>query len=348
MIYPLVAATLTVSGGALAQVVPTTPLPRVPDAHGFAGSFAGIIGNQLIAGGGANFPDGVMPWKGGKKVWHDTLFSLDLAAPENGWKTIGHLPEANGYGVSLTSTEGIVLIGGGNAARHFNEVWLLSLSPGDPPVFKRLPDLPVALAQMGGALTGRRIHLCGGIEKPDSTHASNNHWMLDLDALDQGWQRQPDLPAAGRILATAAAIGDVFYFMGGCSLAPDAAGKPSRTYLRDAWKFSSGAWQRLADLPHPLVASASPAPVSGKSIFLVSGDDGSQAGLSNPEEHKGFSKEILRYQPTTDTWSAKGELDVPPPVTVAVAPWKNGVIFFNGEVKPGVRTPQVFQFVPAP
>src|SRR6186997_1541286 len=114
IIYPLTAA-LAVCASARAGTIVTEMLPPVPDAIGYAGAFAGVIGEQLLAGGGANFPDGVMPWNGGKKVWHDTLYLLDLSAPQTGWKIIGHLPKPNGYGISLTTAEGVVLIGGGDA-----------------------------------------------------------------------------------------------------------------------------------------------------------------------------------------------------------------------------------------
>lgn len=346
MIYPLTAA-LAACASASSEEVPVAMLPAVPDTSGYAGAFTGVIGHRLFAGGGTNFPDGVMPWNGGKKVWHDTLYMLDLSAPEEGWKIIGQLPKPSGYGVSLSSREGVVLIGGGDEIRHFREVWLLALAMDGKPVFRNLPELPAGLAQMSGALVGRRIHLCGGIEKADATHATNTHRMLDLDALDKGWQKMPELPAAGRIQATAAALDDAFYFMGGCSLAPDTAGKPLRTLLRDVWKFSDGRWSRVADLPHVLVASGSPAPVAGDSVFLVSGDDGSQAGLASPADHNGFSKRVLRYDAGEDRWISAGELAIPPPVTVAVTHWRGEFIFFNGEVKPGVRTPQVFAFDPS-
>lgn len=323
----------------------TRPLPPVPDAVGFAGAFAGFHHQHLIAGGGANFPDGTMPWDGGKKVWHDRLFALDLATPDATWKEIGKLPSPLGYGLSLTLPDGVILIGGSDAKEHSRRVTLLTLADGKP-AFKTLPELPVPLAQMAGALVGQRIHLCGGIEKPDSTIATAAHWTLDLTARDQGWQTQPPLPAAGRMLATAAAIADAFVLAGGCSLAPDAAGKPVRTYLREAWKFRDGQWTRLADLPRAAVAAASPAPVRGRSLFVVSGDDGLQTGLPSPAAHQGFTKEILRYDLDRDAWSTAGQLDLPAPVTLPTAPWKDGFVLFNGEVKPGVRTPQVILFTP--
>jgi N-acetylneuraminic acid mutarotase len=344
---PLAAAAALAAATPLhADPATVRPLPAVPDAIGFAGAFAGVHRGHLIAGGGANFPDGTMPWDGGKKVWHDRLFALDLATPGAPWKEIGTLPSPLGYGLSLTLPDGVILIGGSDATAHSRRVSLLTLADGKP-AFQPLPDLPVPLAQMAGTLVGQRIHLCGGIEKPDSTRATAAHWSLDLTARDQGWQTRPPLPAAGRMLATAAAIGDTFILAGGCSLAPDAAGKPVRTYLREAWKFADGKWTRLADLPRAAVAAASPAPVRGHSLFVVSGDDGLQAGLPSPAAHAGFTNEILRYDLDRDTWSPAGQLDLPAPVTLPTAPWQDGFVFFNGEVKPGVRTPEVFLFTPA-
>jgi N-acetylneuraminate epimerase len=326
---------------------PVSILPALTGTIGYAGAFAGVIGHRLFAGGGANFPDGVMPWNGGKKVWHDTLYALDLSAPEEGWRSVGRLPQARGYGVSLSSREGVIWIGGGDAARHFRDVSLLSLDANGCPAFHNLPDLPVCLAQMSGALVGRIIHICGGTESTDAIRATNGHWTLDLDAPGEGWRKAPELPAAGRILAAAAALDDAFYLMGGCSLMPDAHGKPTRTLLRDAWKFSGGSWTRIADLPHVLAASGTPAPVAGNSVFLISGDDGSQADLASPAYHSGFSKRVLRYAVEENRWTPATELTVPPPVTAAVTQWNGKFIFFNGEVKPGVRTPQVFAFDPS-
>lgn len=341
-----IAATFAMATATYAEGFKVTRLAPVVDPIGFAGAFAGIHRSHLLAGGGANFPDGVMPWNGGKKVWHDRLFSLDLNQAGAAWKPAGKLPARNGYGVSLSVEEGVVIIGGSDESHHLADVWLMTLDENLQASFRALPALHVPLAQMCGATLGRRIHLCGGVVKPDATEASTAHWALDLDALEKGWQSMPALPAAGRILATSAVVDDSFYIMAGCSLSTDPAGKPVRNYLRDAWKFSAGRWSRVADLPHPLVAAASPAPVSGRSIFLVSGDDGSQVNLVSRDDHNGFSKEVLRYDAGNDTWSSVGELNVPPPVTVAVAAWKNAFIFFNGEVKPGVRTPQVFSFSP--
>lgn len=339
------AAALAVAATAQAAGPAVTGLPPVPDAHGFAGAFAGIHRGHLLAGGGANFPDGVMPWDGGRKVWHDRVFALDLGNGDAVWRDAGKLPSRNGYGVSLTVDEGVLVIGGGDERSHFREVHLMGLD-GDKVAFKPMPPLPVPLAQMAGALVGRTVHLCGGISSPDATTALAGHWTLDLDGGEK-WLEAPALPAPGRILATAAAVDGVFIVAGGCSLAPDAQGKAARTYLRDAWKFSDGKWTKLADLPRASVAAANPAPVAGGAFFLVSGDDGTQTGLATPADHRGFTREILRYELPGDRWDIAGHLDAPAPVTLPAVPWKDGAILFNGEVKPGVRTPAVLLFTPS-
>jgi N-acetylneuraminic acid mutarotase len=337
-----VAAALATGSAADPGAARIVSLPAVPDPNGFAGAFAGVHNGHLLAGGGANFPDGLMPWNGGKKVWHDRVFAL---GPGKGaaWREIGRLPRPNAYGVSLTIPEGVLIIGGGDAARNFSEVWLMTLERGIL-AFRALPALPTPLAQMAGAAVGRFVHVSGGIEKPDAIAATARHYRLDLDAIERGWQKMPTIPASGRILAIAAADGEGFYVFGGCSLAPDRANHPSRTYLRDAWRFSAGTWTRLADLPTALAAAASPAPVFDHSVYVISGDDGTQIGLPSPADHQGFSRAVLRYDTVANVWHQAGHLELPAPVTLPTAPWKNGFVCFNGEIRPGVRTTQVFLF----
>lgn len=325
----------------------TTHLPPIPDDFGLAGAFAGVHGTHLLGGGGANFPDGIMPWEGGKKVWHDRLYSLDLSQPGAAWTDAGRLPASNGYGVSLSCAEGVLIIGGCNEAHHFKEVHLMARNGSPQADFRPLPPLPQPLAHMTGALVGRNVHLCGGITTPDAANALAEHWVLNLDALSDGWRAALPLPAAGRILATSAAVGNDFIVAGGCTLARGPDGVIGRIYLKDAWKFSGGVWIQLADLPRAAVAAASPAPASADSFFIVSGDDGTQAGIARPGDHQGFSSQILRYEIQENRWSEDGRLDTRAVVTLPTAPWKNGTIFFNGEIKPGVRSPGVFIFLHA-
>src|SRR3954462_3300250 len=91
-------------------------LPSMPDAIGLAGSFAGVSGGALLVAGGANFPD-KMPWEGGRKVWHDRVWVLESANAS--WREVGGLPRPLAYGISVSSRDSVICVGGSDADRHY-------------------------------------------------------------------------------------------------------------------------------------------------------------------------------------------------------------------------------------
>jgi SSS family transporter len=333
-------ASIAMAGNSWRELAP------LPDSHGFAGSFAGITSGSLIVAGGANFPD-APPWEGGSKTWHDRAFVLDH--PGGKWHLAGKLPGPRGYGVSVSLSEGLLCIGGSDAERHHPECYLLTWEAGSLKS-KLYPPLPLPLAEMTGALLGRTVHLVGGIREPGATHAEALHLMLDLDALDRGW-KQKDFPGPPRILAVAAVQQGAFFVMSGASLAPDAQGKPTRSYLRDAWRYHpSTGWEEITKMPRAAVAAPSPAPASGASHFLViGGDDGSQVGLQPPSSHPGFSRSILAYDTLTRTWANHGEIPTTwsATVTVPTLAWHGELIIPSGEIRPATRTPKVLAMTSA-
>jgi len=312
-------------------------LPALPDPLGVAGAFAGVSGGNLIVAGGANFP-GKMPWEGGKKVWHDTIYALRTT---NGlWRVAGKLPRPLGYGVSLTTEHGVLCIGGSDAMRHYDDVFLLVMAEGKLAV-KPLPALPVPLANGAGALLGNVAYVTAGSDQPGEQSALNRFFALDLGRAKPAWQELPPCPGEARILPAAGATKDSFYLAGGAALRK-VDGKIRRAYLRDAWKFTPGkGWSRLADLPQPSVAAPSPAPVIDSTLLLVGGDDGSLAGFSPPELHPGFSKTVLALDLRTGTWTQFNGLPAAR-ATLPVAEWNGFFVMPSGETRPGVRSPEVW------
>ncbi|MCX7827210.1 MAG: galactose oxidase, partial [Verrucomicrobiae bacterium] len=130
-------------------------LPPIPDREGFAAPIAGVSNGALIVAGGANFPD-KKPWEGGRKRWYDTAFALER--PDGAWRGGLKLPRPNAYGVSLTTPDGIVSIGGADAERHLRDVFLLAWN-GAGLTTKPLPSLPKPLAYSCGALLGQTIYV---------------------------------------------------------------------------------------------------------------------------------------------------------------------------------------------
>lgn len=333
----LVASSLACA--AAAAEVEWDRLPDIPDAEGFAGSFAGVVASRLVVAGGANFP-GTKPWEGGTKVWHDRVFVLD--APGGAWREAGRLPRPLGYGVSITTATGLLCVGGSNDESHRSEVFELRLE-GDVVRSVPLPALPLTLANMCGAIVGRTVFVAGGQEMPTATAALARVWTLDLDRIDAGWREIEPLPARGRILAAAGAIDGEFVICGGADLEKGGDGKPARAWLRDAWSYDAAeGWKRLADLPRAAVAAPSPMPVdvAGR-LLLLGGDDGTQAGVA-PGDHRGFPRGILAWDPVAGAWVAAGCVEEGL-VTTPTVVWQGAVVVPGGEARPGIRSNRVWR-----
>jgi len=314
-------------------------LPPLPDKLGFAGPYVGTHNGALFVAGGANFP-GKPPWEGGTKVWHDMVFILEK--PDGAWKTAGRLPRPLGYGVSLSTKDGVVCIGGSDAQQHYADVFLLRWENGEIKT-SPLPSLPKPCANLSGALLGNTIYVAGGIETPASTNALKTFWSLDLNAAQPRWQELEAWPGPARMLAVAAVQDKSFFLASGTELTGDAQGKPVRSYLNDAYRYQPGrGWKRVADLPRAAVAAPTPAPALGQSTFLVlGGDDGSLVNFQPLDQHPGFPKTILAYHTITDTWKPLGEMPAAQ-VTTTLARWNGGWVMPTGEVRPGVRSPAVW------
>lgn len=313
------------------------PLPPLPDREGFAGSYAGASNGDLIVAGGANFPDR-RPWEGGTKTWYHHVFVL--AAETGQWLRSDRLPKAGGYGVSVNLAEGAVFIGGGDATRNFNDVWLVRSAAGRV-TFTAWPALPRPLALMAGAAAGRKIFVAGGQSAPTATQAERVFLMLDADRLGEGWKMLPAWPGAARIFPAVGTAGDTVFLFGGAHLKPDAAGKVAREWLRDAYRYDAATgWRRIANLPRVAVAAPSPAPHHGGELLVLGGDDGAQVNVA-PTAHRGFPRDVLAYDPAADQWRRRGEMPFSL-VTTTLTTWRDRIVIPGGEARPGVRSTAVW------
>ncbi len=316
-------------------------LPPMPNPAGLGSPYAGLSGRTLLVAGGANFPE-APPWAGGRKRWYDTVYAL--SKPQGMWKEAGKLIRPMGYGVSVTAPGGVLCAGGSDLERHYRDVYLLRLARGGLKT-EMLPPLPRPMANGCGALLGNVLYVAGGIEEPNSTNTLRTFWALDLAAAAPAWRELKPWPGPGRMLSVAAVAGGDFYLISGASLSGDAEGKPVRSYLTDAYSYRpSSGWKRLADIPRPAVAAPSPAPVlQGERILVISGDDGTKLGFQPLDQHPGFAKDVLAYHTASNNWAKAGEAPRTQ-VTVPAVLWHGRYVIPNGEIRPGVRTPDVWSF----
>jgi N-acetylneuraminic acid mutarotase len=333
-------------------------LTPLPDAHGFAGPFAGVSGGALIVAGGANFPDGP-PSEGGAKVWHDNVFAL--SEPNGEWRQIGQLPRGIGYGVSVTWKGQLIGIGGSDPRQHYSEVFALSWN-GTALELKRGASLPVTLANAAGVLVGDVIYLAGGSLTPQSTEASNQFWKLDLSRGWEGseWVALDSWPGPERMLPVMAFQNGKVILVSGARLLPDGEGGVTREFLRDAYAFdpSAEAWATISAPPVPFVAAPNPGvPLGYADVLFSVGDDGEYFFRQNElqGEHPGFPVQMYRYNTVIDKWTTEGEFPrvlrttnderqnggTYPPVTTSVVEWEGQFVFPSGEIRPTVRTSKV-------
>jgi N-acetylneuraminate epimerase len=316
-------------------------LPPLPNPAGLGSPYAGVSDGALLVAGGANFPE-APPWAGGKKRWYDAVYAL--SGPKGEWKAVGNLMRPMGYGVSASAPKGVVCAGGSDLTRHYRDAFMLRLA-GSGLETKALPPLPRPMANGCGAVLGSVFYVAGGIEEPNSTNTLRTFWALDLAVAKPAWRELEPWPGTGRMLSVAAVADGAFYLISGTSLSGDAAGKPVRRYLTDVHRYRpDSGWKQVADIPRPAVAAPSPAPVwAGPRILVLSGDDGTKIGFQPLDQHPGFAKDVLAYDAAKDTWTRIGEVPCTQ-VTVPAVAWCGRQVIPNGEIRPGVRTPEVWSF----
>lgn len=308
-------------------------LASLPDKEGVAGSFAGVSNGVLLSAGGANFPD-KKPWDGGNKVWYDAIAGLSKLDGE--WKFMGRLPRPLGYGVTGTYRESLYIVGGSNANGHVADGYRLTYRGGDVH-HAALPALPQPIANACGAVVGDHFFVVGGQAKPDGP-ALTKVYRLDLNAKDPHWETLADIPQA-RIFGTAAVIAGDLWVVGGAAVTSDRTGKTQRTYLRDAYRFDGKRWHRMTDLPYAVAAAPSPAPTDKNGFYILGGDTGDQVDVA-PDKHRGFCSNILRFDLRQQKWLDSGKLPAPR-VNVPCVLWNEGWVILSGEVRPGIRSPEV-------
>ncbi len=323
-------------------------------AKGVSACYAGILDDQLIMAGGCNFP-GLPPRLGGVKKYYEGIYAAARGEDTLIWRRIGDLPFPAAYGVSVTTPDGIVCIGGNNAEGSLNTVFCIRLS-GEEAVLTPLPSLPASLDNFTGAYAGRRIFVAGGAY---AGKADRKALYLDLDDLDKGWQALPDFPGPRRTQPVSALFekdGEyTFYLWGGFAGATD-SDPVSLSVDGLKYETASGRWSPVAgplDRNGEAVSlGGGAAAVLGRNKVVATGgvdkDIFYNALIQLPEgyfEHDAdwyrFGRNILVYDTDSDRWTVAAH--TPETARAGAALVGDGKTFANicGELMPGVRSPQV-------
>lgn len=327
---------------------------------GLSACYAGITEGQLLICGGCNFPD-TPAAEGGKKKYYKGIYAADIPADSLfTWRKVGDLPASAAYGVTVSTGDGVICIGGMNEKGAMTDVFRIYWKDDKRKkvVLESLPSLPYALDNFTGSLSGNRIYVAGGNKQGIP---SNSFLCLDLDNLSDGWQELPSFPGFPRVQPVSASQcrdGErCFYLWGG--FAPSTAGRPATLSL-DGYCYSpsSQTWTRL-DAPagrdgEAVSLGGGTSHALGdklvlcmggvnKDIFLSALQKPEKDYLLHPAEWYKFNRKILVYDISRNAWQEV--LETSDVARAGAALVGDGETFFSiaGELKPGIRTAEIIR-----
>jgi N-acetylneuraminate epimerase len=330
---------------------------------GLAGQSAGVFGNFMIVAGGTNFPD-KMPWEGGRKVYYDDVFFY--AKNANGVLTFSgkyKLPMNLGYAATASTEKGLFLAGGENETGILNRVMILKVFK-DIDELAFLPDLPIPLTNAMAVAYQSSVYVMGG---ETVSKVSDKVFVMDLNNTKNGWTSLPPLPhpiSHGVAVFFNGQKNQGIYVLAG--RAKKQNGISDLYSTNHFFDIATKQWTLKAPLPYGLSAGTGLLDPAGR-ILLFGGDRGevfskveALVAQKNKETdsivietldkkrvvlqstHPGFSHEILAYDIEHDRWDAMGSLPFPTPVTTHAFVWDGFIMIPGGEVRAGVRTPNIF------
>ena len=197
------------------------------------------------------------------------------------------MPEGvSGGAVAMLANE--LVYAGGTTWRNNVKRWLAETRwydlAGD--TWRAGPSLPEPLAYGASLQSDRSLEVLGGMNE---NGISPKCWRLSAGGRD--WIASGALPE-GSIFGKAAIVGGRAYLFGGCTDAE--LNHCSNSVLQRA---SSGAWEKVSELPHGAVAIAAIAVVRDQ-IYLFGGcSRDSSTGVRNRNE-------AYRFNPQTNQWTA--------------------------------------------
>ena len=322
---------------------------------GVSACYCGVINGYLYIAGGCNFPDKPVA-EGGKKRFYKAIYAAKLNAEGNRleWKTVGQMPQPAAYGVSVTYENSLILVGGNNETGGLTTA--IRLRPTATGMQQEaLPSLPHALDNMAGAVVGHILYVVGGNCEGVATQKV---WSLDLkNTAKEGWKEEPSIPGIARVQPIAAALaGGLLGVWGG--FAPKTDSKVAQLAMNGAsYNAGCGTWTALPVPTDALGeevftggATAIATPQKGvvvvggvnKDVFLAAINKLPEGYLLHEPEWYRFNSRVLCYR--DGAWIQLLQHPSVARAGCALAYWDGWVYVVGGELKPGIRTPEIVRF----
>jgi len=287
--------------------------------------------------GGCNFPE-IPAAEGGKKHYYRGIYVAELnEGTELHWKQVGWLPAPAAYGVSVTTDDGIICIGGNNEKESLRSVFKIRLRGGKA-IIEPLPSLPVPMDNFTGSLWGNRIDI----------YADTTWYSLELNALQQGWKQQRTFNVR-RVQPVSGHYQGEFCVWGGfspkdanqkasLSLNGMALGKETRRRATPVTRqyqsvfLGGGAAVNVSE--NVIVALGG----VNKSIFLNALNNPAPDYMTHEPSWYQFNTNVFLYD---GYWRIMGQSEHTARAGATVVCHQGKVYVIGGELKPGIRVPEV-------
>ncbi|WP_409997454.1 cyclically-permuted mutarotase family protein [Capnocytophaga sputigena] len=342
---------------------------------GVSASYAALIDDNLLVAGGCNFPD-KLGFEGGKKVFYDEILLFNKT--QNQWQTIGKLPEAAAYGVSVAIPDGYLWIGGQTATNSLANCYKVQYSKEKALTLNSFPALPEPLDNFSGASVGSKVFVAGGNA---SGKASNKVFYINT-ATDKEWKQLPDFPGDARVQPVLAAIekdNDTLLYVLGGFFGGDATKTPTMGEKVLAFSLKQQQWHEVALQENPnkeifSLTGATALAIDNRyiacfggvnhSLFINTITDLYHLGkdtsltdeqrkqknydymshyMTQPIAYYKFNQKCYLFDTHTKQWSV---LNIQPDFARAGATLvgtSSEFYLIQGELKPGVRSPKTYK-----
>ena len=233
-----------------------------------AGPFVGVHGDALIVAGGANFPvpEGEDLWEV-PKIYHADAWVLTRTGKGYAWKSGFKLKQPVGYGMCVSTADGVVCLGGQTGETVFRDAFRLEWDAKEEALIQSpMPALPNALTGGAAALIGDVVYVAGGQSGTGLGSATKYFWRFDLAAEDGQWEKLPPWPGPERAFNQMVAQHNgremCLYLFGGRRQDTEVEGIEGIVPLSDVYEFSPArhrsaraeAWRKRMPSPKPIMA----------------------------------------------------------------------------------------------
>ena len=334
-----------------------TQLPDYPIEAGVSAPFSGFVGDWLIVAGGCNFPD-VPAAEGGQKVYYREVYALNTADPSSEWIRQADLPFPVAYGAMAETEDGLLCMGGMNTDSVTTAVFRIEKVSGkDSFTVRMLPSMPAPVDNGAATRCGNRVYVTGGNQQGKA----RNLFALRLDAGQApAWGKLADYPGQQRVQPVLLAGDSLLYLFGGFeSIRPDSCALADDVLCYDVRK---NIWSHETELPDhetgmPRCMVGAVGVVHADCLLLTGGVNhqifkeamegrAPEDYMKKAPEWYRFNHELLSYQPDKKVWKVTEGAEQMARAGGVLLEKEGALYMVCGEIKPGVRSNQVFVFRP--